>query len=91
MATKAEITNKVNEIINELEEKRDSLQQDLDKKKVLLDSIEDNWQMMETFMKAIRHPVFVQDEIYQQAILTMVTKMHAYHKDLKQQFNEMDK
>ena len=89
MATKSEITNKVNEIINELEEKRDSLQQDLDKKKVLLDSIEDNWQMMETFMKAIRHPVFAQDEIYQQAILTMVTKMHAYHKDLKQQFQAL--
>jgi len=91
MIINAEITNKVNEIINEMESKLDSLQQNLDKKKVLLDLIEDNWSMMNTFMKAIRHPVFVHDEIYQQAILTMVTKMHAYHKDLKQQFNEMDK
>ena len=87
MTAKAEI---IDEIINELEYKLDSLQQNLDKKKVLLDSIEDNWLMMNTFMKAIRHPVFVQDEICQQLILTMVTKMHSFHKDLKHQFYEMD-
>ncbi len=90
MTTKADLTKKVNEIIDELESKRESLQQNLDKKKVILELIEDNWLTMNTFMKAIRHPVFAQDETYQQAILTMVTKLHSYHKDLKEQFNAME-
>lgn len=59
---------------------------DLQNKMAEKEALEQDWQMMETFMKAIRHPVFAQDETYQEAILVMVSKMYAHYKEKKAQF-----
>jgi len=67
----SKMSNLAIDVQNQLAAKEAALDQDL--------------QMMITFMKAIRHPVIVQNETYQQALLEMVEKMSAHYKEAKAQ------